>query len=80
MWRNAPSKISHSARLDECPTAGETIKAVSRLQAGKAPGPDGTPPNILQTGGQVFLDGLKTYSNCVGKIGNCHYTLIQEQG
>ena len=44
--------------LDEPPTLPETIKAISQLQAGKAPGSDGIPPEIYKTGGLALSTNL----------------------
>ena len=33
------------------PTKSETVKAIGKLQTGKAPGPDGIPPEIFKAGG-----------------------------
>jgi len=44
--------------LDESPTREETVKAISQLQTGKAPGPDGIPPEIYKAGGEAIIDRL----------------------
>ena len=41
------------AFLDDPPTLVETQKAIKQLQAGKAPGPDGIPPEIYKEGGDA---------------------------
>ena len=59
---NRPSQIDQQAiqdmpqrpiltTLDDPPTLAETQKAIKQLQAGKAPGPDGIPPEIFKEGG-----------------------------
>ena len=42
--------------LDGPPTKAETVKAIEQLQAGKAPGPDGIPPEIFKVGGEAFTE------------------------
>ena len=44
--------------LNEIPTREETVKAISQLQSGKAPGPDGIPPEIYKWGGETLIDRL----------------------
>ena len=41
------------AFLDDPPTLVETQKAIKQLQVGKAPGPDGIPPEIYKEGGDA---------------------------
>ena len=66
---NRPSSIDEQAiqdipqrplikSLDDPPTAAETIKAISQLQAGKAPGPDSIPPEIYKLGGSALIASL----------------------
>ena len=47
--------------LDECPTIAEAKKAVDHLQSGKAPGPDGIPPEIFKSGGYALLVRLTNF-------------------
>ena len=44
--------------LDGPPTKAETVKAIGQLQTGKAPGPDGTPPEIFKAGGEALTEQL----------------------
>ena len=44
--------------LDDPPTAAETVKAISQLQAGKAPGPDSIPSEVYKTGGAALIAHL----------------------
>ena len=44
--------------LDGCPTVAETQKAIDQLQTGKAPGPDGIPPEIYKMGGLALAEHL----------------------
>ena len=49
------------AALDDPPTLAETQQAIKQLQMGKAPGPDGIPPEIFKEGGEAIaikLTGL----------------------
>ena len=46
------------AALDVHPTLQEVKKAVSELQTGKSPGPDGIPPEIYKAGGQALCEQL----------------------
>ena len=46
------------ASLDDHPTLEEVMKAVSELQTGKSPGPDGIPPEIYKAGGQALCEQL----------------------
>lgn len=43
------------ASLDDPPTREETQKAIKQLQMGKAPGPDGIPPEIFKEGGEAIV-------------------------
>ena len=66
---NRPSSVDEEAlnnlpqrpvilALDESPTREESLKAISQLQTGKAPGPDGIPPEIYKMGGTALVDQL----------------------
>ena len=66
---NRPSQIDQQAiqnmpqrplltSLDSPPTLEETQKAIKQLQAGKAPGPDGIPPEIFKEGGDAITTKL----------------------
>ena len=44
--------------LDGCPTVAETQKAIDQLQTGKAPGADGSPPEIYKMGGLALVEDL----------------------
>ncbi|KAI8516990.1 hypothetical protein Bbelb_055710 [Branchiostoma belcheri] len=44
--------------LDDPPSQEEIQKAIKQLQGGKAPGPDGIPPEILKVGGEVVTARL----------------------
>lgn len=66
---NRPSQIDQQAisnmpqrpelaPLDDPPTLEETKKAIKQLQAGKAPGPDGIPPEIFKEGGEAIATKL----------------------
>ena len=44
--------------LDASPTREETLKAISQLQTGKSPGPDGIPPEIYKAGGEAIVNRL----------------------
>ena len=55
--KNLPQRPEISA-LDESPTRAETVKAINQLQSGKAPGPDGIPPEIYKMGGAALVDRL----------------------
>ena len=46
------------ASLDDPPALEETQKAIKQLQAGKAPGPDGIPPEIFKEGGEAIATKL----------------------
>ena len=43
--------------LDKRPTRKETLKAISQLQIGKAPGPDRIPPEIYKAGVRPLSTG-----------------------
>lgn len=44
--------------LENLPTEEETANAVKQLQIGKAPGPDGIPPEVFKSGGQALIHHL----------------------
>ena len=46
------------AALDGCPTVAEIVKAIEQLQSGKAPGPDGIPPEVFKVGGLALTKHL----------------------
>jgi len=46
------------ASLDEPPSLEETQKAMKQLQGGKAPGPDGIPPEVFKEGGEAVTAKL----------------------
>jgi len=63
---NRPSQIDHQAiekiPQREClealalpPDMQETKQAINQLQMGKAPGPDGIPPEVFKAGGEALL-------------------------
>ena len=49
--------------LDGTPTKAETVKAIRQLQTGKAPGPDGTPPEIFKVVMRHLLSSLSACSS-----------------
>ena len=66
---NRPSQIDEQAihdmpqrevilQMDDPPTLEETTKAVNQLQSGKAPGPDGIPPEVFKHGGAPLLERM----------------------
>ena len=44
--------------LDQPPSTEETTRAIKQLQVGKAPGPDGLPPEVFKAGGQALVDKM----------------------
>ena len=46
------------SELDSPPTLDETIKAIQKLQPGKAAGPDGIPPEIFKEGRETLAAKL----------------------
>lgn len=66
---NRPSEIDQQAikdmpqrsiltSLNDPPTLEETQKAIKQLQVGRAPGPDGIPPEIFKEGGETVATKL----------------------
>eukprot|EP00745_Piridium_sociabile_P040226 TRINITY_DN767_c0_g1_i3.p1 TRINITY_DN767_c0_g1~~TRINITY_DN767_c0_g1_i3.p1 ORF type:complete len:1045 (-),score=247.16 TRINITY_DN767_c0_g1_i3:182-3316(-) len=66
---NRPSQIDQQAiqdipqrpvieSLDDPPTLDEVTKAIKQLQPGKAPGPDGIPPELYKEGGKTLTAKL----------------------
>ena len=45
--------------LDEFPTVSETVKAITFLSSGKAPGSDAIPAEIYKAGGPQVTEKLK---------------------
>ena len=69
MLLNRPSTIDQSAidkmeqrpmvdKLAEQPNVKEVLEAIQQLQPGKAPGPDGIPPEVYKEGGSILADKL----------------------
>jgi hypothetical protein len=52
------SELPVMNELDEQPNIGELERAIDRLVCGKAPGPDGIPPEILKYGKVALLNHL----------------------
>ncbi|XP_074627031.1 uncharacterized protein LOC141885034 [Acropora palmata] len=47
--------------LDDLPTENEVEEAIKELQCGKAAGPDGIPPEVFKTGGQLLVKKLTEF-------------------
>ena len=59
LQRQRPGNSGYvSASLDGPPTKAETVKAIGRLQTGKAPGPDEKPPEIFKVGSEALTEQL----------------------
>ena len=47
--------------LDDLPTENEVEEAIKELQCGKAAGPDGIPPEVFKSGGQLLVRKLTEF-------------------